>query len=99
MSHSKAYFLESRTNSKKLADWRIEEELKAGYIQAKDIKKGMKLEIGTHTPEDGERKKVVKVTGVKIVKHCIDSVQIDFAGSHHFDSLPVLPINWLYKLS
>ena len=98
MSHSSAYFLRSKTNSNKLSEQAIKDLKKQGYALGSVIKKGMDIEIGYCTPEDGERKKVVKVTKVKKVTDYHESVQIEFDGCHHFDELPVLPLHWMYKV-
>ena len=98
MSHSTAYFLRSKTNGNKLSESAVKELKEQGYVLGSAIKKGMDVEIGCCTQEDGEYKKVVKVTKVKKVTDYHDSVQIEFDGCHHFDILPVLPLHWMYKV-
>ena len=94
-----AYFLRSKTNSGKVLESAVKELKKQGYVLGSAIKKGMDIEIGYCTPEDGDRKKTVKVTKVKKVTDYHDSVQIEFDGCHHFDELPTLPLHWMYKVS
>ena len=98
MSHSSAYFLRSKTNSSKLSGADTEALIKQGYVLGSAIKKGMSIEIGCCTPEDGEYKKVVKVTKVKKVTDGHESVQIEFDGCHHFDELPTMPLHCMYKV-
>ena len=98
MSHSSAYFLSSKTNGNKLSESAVKELKKQGYVLGSAIKKGMSIEIGCCTPEDGEYKEVVKVTKVKKVTDYHESVQIEFDGSHGFDELPILPLHWMYKV-
>jgi hypothetical protein len=98
MSHSVAYFLGSKTNSKKLSESEIKLLKKQGYVLGSKLKKDMKVEIGINAHEDGNYNKVVTITKVNKVVDYHDSVQIEFADCDYFNELPVLPLHYYYKV-
>lgn len=98
MSHSVAYFLASKTNSKKLSESEIKLLKKQCYVLGSKLKKGMKVEVGIDAHEDGNYNEVVTITKVNKVADYHDSVQIEFANCGHFDELPVLPLHYYYKV-